>query len=71
MQLLQVWACMWDLRIGGDGMTENKRFWYIMCYCDDEIEAEDKDEAYKIFCKKHNFNENDAEFISYSEVEND
>lgn len=52
-------------------LSGNKRFWYIMCYCDDEIEAEDKDEAYKIFCEKHNFNENNAVFVSYSEVEND
>jgi hypothetical protein len=44
---------------------------FANAYCDDEIEAEDKDEAYKIFCKKHNFNEKDAEFVSYSEVEND
>ena len=42
-----------------------------MCYCDDIIEAENEDEAYKTFCKKHKFKEEDAEFVSYSEVEND
>lgn len=52
-------------------MTENKRLWYIMCYCSDEIEAENKDEAYKIFCMKHQFTEDEAEFVSYSEVDED
>ena len=52
-------------------MTENKRLWYIMCYCDDNIEAGTKDEAYKIFCKKHNFNEEAAEFVSYGKIENE
>ena len=47
-------------------MTEKR--WYILCYCDDEIEAESEDEAYKIFCKKHNFTEEDVEFVSYGEV---
>ena len=51
-------------------MTE-KQLWYIMCYCDDKIEAEDKDEAYKIFCEKHHFKEEDAEFVSYSRTERD
>lgn len=50
------------------GMTENKRLWNIMCYCSDEIEAENKDETYTIFCKKHNFKEEDAQFVSYSRV---
>lgn len=48
-----------------------KRLWHIMCYCDDEIEAKNKNEAYKIFCKKHHFNEEDAEFVSYSRVNGD
>jgi hypothetical protein len=48
-------------------MTE-KQLWYIMCYCDDKIEAEDKDEAYKIFCEKHHFKEEEAEWVSYGEV---
>lgn len=43
--------------------------WHIMCNCDDKIEAENKDEAYKIFCKKHNFKEEEAEFISYGKIE--
>lgn len=50
-------------------MTEKE--WYILCYCDDIIEAENEDEAYKIFCKKHNFGEEDAEFVSYAEVDED
>ena len=50
-------------------MTENKRLWNILCYCTDEIEAENKDEAYEVFCEKHNFKEEDAEFVSYSEGE--
>lgn len=45
-----------------------KYLWCIMCYCDDEIEAENVDEAYKIFCQKHNFNEKNAEFRSYSRI---
>jgi len=53
-------------------MTENnKRLWYIMCYCNDKIEAENKDEAYTIFCKKHNFKEENAQFVSYSRVKVD
>ena len=60
---------MVKLSIRDDRMTEKE--WYILCYCDDIIEAENKDEAYKIFCKKHNFGVEDAEFVSYSEVEND
>ena len=52
-------------------MTENKRLWYILCHCDDKIEAEDKDEAYKIFCEKHHFKEEDAEFVSYGRIEGD
>lgn len=51
-------------------MTE-KQLWYIMCYCDDRIRAENKDEAYKIFCKKHNFKEEDAEWVSYGRIENE
>lgn len=47
-------------------MTEN---WYIMCYCSDKIESEDEIEAYKKFCKKHNFKEKNAEFISSSKVD--
>ena len=50
-------------------MTEKQ--WYILCYCDDTIKAENKDEAYKIFCKKHNFKEEDAQFVSYAEVDED
>ena len=50
-------------------MTEKQ--WYILCYCDDIIKEENKDEAYKIFCKKHNFGEEDAEFVSYAEVDED
>ena len=42
-----------------------KRFWNIICYCDDMIGAESKNEAYKKFCKKHNFKEEDAQFVSY------
>ena len=52
-------------------MTENKRLWYILCYCDDNIEAEDKDEAYRIFCKKHNFKEEEAEWVSYGRIDNE
>ena len=48
-------------------MTE-KQLWYILCYCDDKIEAEDKDEAYRIFCEKHNFKEEEAEWVSYGEI---
>ena len=51
-------------------MTE-KRLWYIMCYCDDEIEAENENEAYKKFCKKHNFKEENAEFVSYGIIKVD
>ena len=58
---------MVKLSIRDDRMTEKE--WYILCYCDDIIEAEDEDEAYKIFCEKHNFDENDAEFVSYAEVD--
>ena len=46
-----------------------KRLWYIMCNCDDKIEAENEDEAYKIFCKKHHFKEEEAEFVSYGKIE--
>lgn len=45
-----------------------KYLWCIMCYCDDEIEAENVEEAYKIFCQKHNFNEKSAKFKSYSRI---
>ena len=50
-------------------LTEKQ--WYILCYCSDIIEAEDKNEAYKIFCMKHRFTEDDAQFVSYSEVDED
>lgn len=50
-------------------MTEKR--WYILCFCDDEIEAEDEDKAYEIFCERHNFKEEDAEFVSYGEVDED
>lgn len=48
-----------------------KELWYIMCNCDDIIKAEDKDEAYKIFCERHHFREEDAEFVSYGRIENE
>ena len=48
-----------------------KQLWYIMCNCDDIIKAENEDEAYKIFCKKHNFKERDAEFVSYGRIDDE
>ncbi|WP_458456508.1 hypothetical protein [Methanobrevibacter sp.] len=48
-------------------MTE----YYILCYCDDIIEADNKNEAYELFCEKHNFIETYAEFVSYAEVDED
>lgn len=47
-------------------MTE----YYIMCYCYDIIEADDKERVYKLFCEKHKFTEVEAELVaSHREVE--